>query len=191
MRAINARKQDDRARELRPQKCRTPIAWPRLSRRPPPMPASIRAPFSRTSIFLRPTGRCGRRLCAKARVGQMTSSINWGGSPEAPHVLELGRLANENPPKPRLIDQKGRRIDRVEFHPAYHELMAISFRHGLHCRGWEDAAAGRPRRPGVHVARAAGLYMVSRGRSRAYVPDHHDPCGGCDSARSTEPCCSG
>ncbi|MGB0086085.1 MAG: DNA alkylation response protein, partial [Rhodomicrobiaceae bacterium] len=34
-------------------------------------------------------------------------------------VLELGRLANENPPMARLIDQKGRRIDRVEFHPAY------------------------------------------------------------------------
>ncbi len=49
------------------------------------------------------------------------------------HVLDLGRLANENPPKLRPIDQKGRRRDAVEFHPAYHELMALSMRHGLHC----------------------------------------------------------
>ena len=39
------------------------------------------------------------------------------------HTLELGRLANENPPKLKTHDRFGNRIDEVEFHPAWHELM--------------------------------------------------------------------
>ncbi len=78
------------------------------------------------------------------------------------HVLDLGRLANENSPKLRTIDQKGRRRDAVEFHPAYHELMALSMRHGLHCGAWEQAAPGGTPRPGAQVARGAKLYMVSQ-----------------------------
>ena len=72
--------------------------------------------------------------------------------------LDLGRLANENPPKLRAIDQKGRRIDRVEFHPAYHELMRLSMRHGLHSGAWEQIARGEVPRPGAHVASGAKLY---------------------------------
>lgn len=70
------------------------------------------------------------------------------------HVLDLGRLANENPPRAKLIDQKGRRIDAVEFHPAYHELMALSFEHGFHCGVWPEIIAGAKPRIGAQVARA-------------------------------------
>ena len=45
--------------------------------------------------------------------------------------LELARLANENPPKLKLYDPRGERIDFVEFHPAYHELMRTSIAAGL------------------------------------------------------------
>ncbi len=41
-----------------------------------------------------------------------------------PSLADLGRLANENPPKLRTVDAKGNRIDFVEFHPAYHAMMA-------------------------------------------------------------------
>ena len=51
------------------------------------------------------------------------------GSPE---TLDLGRVANENPPKLRTMDGKGNRIDFVEFHPAYHALMAKSIGWGIH-----------------------------------------------------------
>jgi putative acyl-CoA dehydrogenase len=45
---------------------------------------------------------------------------------------ELARLANEYPPVLRTHDPRGHRIDEVEFHPAWHELMATAVSHGLH-----------------------------------------------------------
>ena len=64
-----------------------------------------------------------------------------------------GRQANENPPVLRTHDRFGHRIDEVEFHPAWHELMTVAVRHGLHAAPWTDE------RPGAHVARAAGFYV--------------------------------
>ena len=52
------------------------------------------------------------------------------GSAEA---FQRGRIANENPPLLKPFDSKGRRLDTVEFHPAYHECMEVSMREGLHC----------------------------------------------------------
>jgi putative acyl-CoA dehydrogenase len=66
---------------------------------------------------------------------------------------EQGRQANENPPVLRTHDRFGSRIDEVEFHPAWHELMTVAVRHGLHAAPWRDE------RPGAHVARAAGFYV--------------------------------
>jgi putative acyl-CoA dehydrogenase len=66
---------------------------------------------------------------------------------------EQGRQANENPPVLRTHDRFGHRIDEVEFHPAWHELMTVAVRHGLHASPWRDT------RPGAHVARAAGFYV--------------------------------
>ncbi len=86
------------------------------------------------------------------------------------HVLDLGRLANENPPKLRAIDQKGRRIDKVEFHPAYHELMALSMRNGLHTGAWEQIAKGQTPPAGAEVARGAKLYMVSQAEAGHMCP---------------------
>ncbi len=44
---------------------------------------------------------------------------------------EWGRLANENPPRLRTHDRYGHRVDEVEFHPAWHELVRTAFEHGL------------------------------------------------------------
>jgi putative acyl-CoA dehydrogenase len=76
--------------------------------------------------------------------------------------LELGRLANEHPPELESFDAQGRRIDRVEFHPAYHQLMAISAGRGLHCSTWDYLATGKSPKPGAHVARCAGSYMAAQ-----------------------------
>src|SRR4051794_22264458 len=51
-------------------------------------------------------------------------------------VQECGRLANENPPRLKTHDRYGNRIDEVEFHPSYHELMALSSEHELHSLPW-------------------------------------------------------
>ena len=52
-------------------------------------------------------------------------------------AAELGRQANENPPRLRAFDAQGRRIDRVDYHPAYHRLMGFSTAQGLHCSPWD------------------------------------------------------
>ncbi|MGY1601922.1 acyl-CoA dehydrogenase family protein [Geodermatophilus sp. SYSU D00815] len=63
---------------------------------------------------------------------------------------EWGRLANENPPKLRTHDRYGHRVDEVEFHPAWHELMRTAVTHGLAGAPWASAD------PHPHVRRAAG-----------------------------------
>ncbi len=70
-------------------------------------------------------------------------------------TMELGRLANENPPRLRVVEPTGDRADRVEFHPAYHALMRKSMAAGLHGSAWE-AGAGRI------AERAARLYMATQ-----------------------------
>jgi len=55
--------------------------------------------------------------------------------------MEAGRLANEFPPRLRIVDARGNRLDAVEFHPAYHTLMTRSMTAGLHCSVWDRAGA--------------------------------------------------
>src|SRR5689334_2151665 len=66
---------------------------------------------------------------------------------------EWGRVANENPPVLRTHDRYGHRIDEVEFHPYWHELMRVAVGHGLHAAPWRDDRAG------AHAARAAKLLV--------------------------------
>jgi putative acyl-CoA dehydrogenase len=65
---------------------------------------------------------------------------------------EWGRLANEYPPVLHTHNRYGHRVDEVEFHPAWHELMNVAVTHGLHGAPWADS------REGAHVARAAKFY---------------------------------
>ena len=88
-----------------------------------------------------------------------------GGGPVLDELHELGvlagaeqtqdqaRLANEFPPRLRTHDRYGRRIDEVEYHPAWHALMATAIGHGVHAAPWVDG------KPGAHLARAAKFYV--------------------------------
>jgi putative acyl-CoA dehydrogenase len=70
-------------------------------------------------------------------------------------TIELGALANRNPPILKTFDRYGNRIDEVEFHPAWHELMAASVGQGIHSSSWAE-----PKR-GAHIARAAAAFMFT------------------------------
>ncbi len=65
-----------------------------------------------------------------------------------------GRLANENKPILRTHDRYGNRLDEVDFHPAWHELMKMGIEHELHSLPWTS------HEPFAHTARAA-LYMTA------------------------------
>ena len=95
---------------------------------------------------------------SKSAVERLTTLGALYGSADA---LETGRLANDNPPRLRRFDAKGRRLDLVEFHPAYHDSMSRSMSAGLHCGSWLQNAAGPPLQ-GINVARAGVLYMAAQ-----------------------------
>ncbi|GAB5387952.1 MAG: acyl-CoA dehydrogenase family protein [Alphaproteobacteria bacterium] len=71
-------------------------------------------------------------------------------------IMQAAHLANRHKPELQPFDRYGRRIDQVEFHPAYYQLMSASMSHALHCLPWREA------RPGAHVARATLFYLMSQ-----------------------------
>ena len=81
---------------------------------------------------------------------------HWGSAAMAAR----GRLANENTPKLRTFDSRGNRRDEVEFHPAYHELMAHSAHAGVHNSTWDSK--GAPTGGASEVVRAAKFYMAAQ-----------------------------
>ena len=74
----------------------------------------------------------------------------------SPEAVAWGFQANENRPRLCTHDRFGTRIDEVEFHPAWHELMRLSIGSGVHSGPWRDP------REGAHVARAAKMLLVSQ-----------------------------
>jgi putative acyl-CoA dehydrogenase len=79
-------------------------------------------------------------------------------------TIAAGFEANRNAPVLRAYDRTGHRIDEVDFHASWHELMAIAVGAGLHSSPWAE-----PRR-GAHVARAAGFYMLAQTESGICCP---------------------
>ncbi|WP_298369998.1 hypothetical protein [uncultured Bradyrhizobium sp.] len=117
--------------------------------------------------------------------GQIARMVPWakdklsalGAHAGSEAVQEAARLANEHEPKLLTHDRYGNRNDWVEFHPAWHQLMALAFQSEVHSLTWST------REPHGHLARAALSYLwsqIERSRRRA-------------SSRSTSrggPCCS-
>ncbi len=80
-------------------------------------------------------------------------------------VLRLGDLANRHTPELRTHDRWGRRIDEVEFHPAWHELMRIGVEAEIHALPWN-----RRRQPGAHVTRAAKHFLFTQVEAGVHCP---------------------
>lgn len=68
-------------------------------------------------------------------------------------TIELGFQANHYSPELQTHDRYGHRIDQVNFHPSYHQLMRTAIKKGLHASPWVNP------QPGAHVARAAKYYL--------------------------------
>src|SRR6476660_10476874 len=81
-----------------------------------------------------------------------------------PETIRLGFDANKFTPQLRTFDRYGHRLDEVEFHPAWHELLTIALAAGLHSSPWAEP------KPGAHVARAAGTYVLGQVESGVYCP---------------------
>lgn len=92
-----------------------------------------------------------------------------GGDAFAAHLAGYGRLAGDvlyrlswdahrDRPRLRTHDRSGHRIDTVEFHPAYHEIMATAIAHGVAGLSWAPSQWALPGE-GAHVARAALSFL--------------------------------
>jgi putative acyl-CoA dehydrogenase len=85
----------------------------------------------------------------------------WLGTPEA---ISLGEQANRHPPELQSHDRFGRRIDEVEFHPAWHALMARAIAERAHNLPWAEPG------PGAHVTRAAAAFLLNQVESGVCCP---------------------
>jgi putative acyl-CoA dehydrogenase len=79
----------------------------------------------------------------------------FGARAGSSEVIEWGFQANRNPPTLKAFDRYGHRIDEVEFHPAYHALMAFGLEAGTSAVAWTATSGG-------HTVHAALLYLMSQ-----------------------------
>jgi putative acyl-CoA dehydrogenase len=82
-----------------------------------------------------------------------------GGEP-----LRLGAAADRNPPVLHTHDRYGNRVDEIEFHPAWSELLRLGIRAEIPSLPWRDG------RPGSHVVRGALLMLLSQAESGVGCP---------------------
>ncbi|HET9236553.1 MAG TPA: isovaleryl-CoA dehydrogenase [Oligoflexus sp.] len=88
----------------------------------------------------------------------------WGAELGRAEAHDNGRLANEYPPVLKTFDARGHRVDQVEFHPAWHQLLHDVARRGLHTGPWSET------RPSAHVARAAAYLLQTQVETGTLCP---------------------
>jgi putative acyl-CoA dehydrogenase len=79
-------------------------------------------------------------------------------------ALRLGPVADRHPPVLRTHDRFGNRIDEVEFHPAWNELLRLGVSAGIPSLPWRDP------RQGAHVVRGALLMLLSQAEAGVGCP---------------------
>ena len=78
--------------------------------------------------------------------------------------LALGDLANRHPPALHAFDPQGRRVDNIEFHPAWHALLGQMIAAGAHAAPWDTPRAG------AQVARAAQYLLFGQVENGTQCP---------------------
>lgn len=99
-----------------------------------------------------------------------------GGGVHTEHLAHVGRVtgfdetfekanqANRYGPELRAFDRYGMRINAVEFHPAYHDLMNLAISNRLHNFAWHNEGdAG-------HVGQSALTYMFCQPEGGVMCP---------------------
>ncbi|MEM5439618.1 isovaleryl-CoA dehydrogenase [Paraburkholderia diazotrophica] len=87
-----------------------------------------------------------------------------GAALTTPDVLALADLANRHTPELAAFNPRGERIDALEFHPAWHTLLGLLRREGLHALPFSDPQQG------AMVARCAGYFLHAQLESGSLCP---------------------
>lgn len=81
-----------------------------------------------------------------------------------PDMAKLADDANRHAPELVTFDPTGRRIDQVDFHPAWHQLLGMLRAEGLQALPWATPRAG------AMAARTAGYYLQAQLESGTLCP---------------------
>jgi putative acyl-CoA dehydrogenase len=90
--------------------------------------------------------------------------LRHGAALTTPETLALAELANRHTPELFTYNPRGERIDALEFHPAWHTLLSLLRREGLHALPFSD-----PQR-GAMAARCAGYFLHAQLESGSLCP---------------------
>ncbi|MCC8405574.1 isovaleryl-CoA dehydrogenase [Paraburkholderia sp. MMS20-SJTN17] len=90
--------------------------------------------------------------------------LRHGAALTTPATLALAELANRHTPELITHSPRGERIDALEFHPAWHELLALLRREGLHALPFSEPQTG------AMAARCAGYFMHAQIESGSLCP---------------------
>ncbi|HEY0166654.1 MAG TPA: acyl-CoA dehydrogenase family protein [Jatrophihabitans sp.] len=114
---------------------------------------NVPTPWSGVNLFSDDRALVAALSTAGADAGQLRRLSALGQQAGSAEAQEWARLANIYPPVLRTHDRYGNRIDEVEFHPSWHQLMGVAVANGLHAAPWADPS------PNAHLVRAAGFYV--------------------------------
>ncbi len=101
---------------------------------------------------------------AQAGGGQHRARLlAFGARAGSVETARWARDANTCPPKPKIFDRFGHRLDEVEFHPAYHALMTLGLEAGVSGAAWNGTPAG-------HVLHAALEFLMAQAEPGVCCP---------------------
>ncbi|MEM9499816.1 MAG: DNA alkylation response protein, partial [Pseudomonadota bacterium] len=103
-------------------------------------------------------------------------ALHMGGADHADHFAHVGHVtgleetfekasqANRHGPELRAFDRYGMRLNAVEFHPAYHDLMDLAISNKVHNFAWHhEGSAG-------HLGQSVLTYMFSQPEGGVMCP---------------------
>ena len=99
---------------------------------------------------------------AKAHLARLRDLGRLAGTPRSARWAEF---VDRFPPTLRTHDPYGRRVDEVEYHPAWHRLLQAGIQAGLTAAAWESGAPAT-----AHTARAAAMIVWSQVESGHTAP---------------------
>ena len=119
-------------------------------------------PFEEVNLFTADAALQGAVSAAGGNT-HVERLAEFGARCGAAQTVEWSRQANENPPKLKSFDRYGHRLDEIEFHPAYHQLMSLGLDHGTSGAPWSVGEAG-------HVLHGAMMIAMSQADAGVTCP---------------------
>ena len=143
-----------------------------------PTRSSTRRRRSKGSTCSPATVRWSRRAARGRRLGASSAPRRWAASSAASRSSRGGAWPTRTSRCCARFDRYGHRIDEVEFHPAWHQLMTLGVENELHSLPWTSAE------PLAHTRARRALHDRDAGRGRLRLPDHDDLRGRARAARA-------